>query len=75
MKTSEVREILKSWDIDVRTISINTDDDLSFGTCDISGNDELVYSVTALDVDGNEVSFEAGESLVTGALGKVAGYF
>ena len=75
MKTSEVRAILKSWDINVDTISINTDDDPSFGTCDISGDQGVVYAVAALDVDHNEVSFDAGEWLVGGALGKIAGYF
>lgn len=75
MKKLDVKTILESMGVDIRTISIDTESDLEYGTCDISGEETMVYDVTALDTEGDEISFQASEVLVGGALGAIAGYF
>lgn len=78
-----VKNFLKG--IDARSISFyerldgngsTETSDESFGTCDISGiRGSLVPCVACTEEGGELIEFEAGEWLVDGALGKIAGYF
>lgn len=90
MKRSEVQAWLDDQGIDCRTITlcVATNDegeparedeggseDGWFGTCDISGDRGHVYKCQACTKDGDAVDFDAGEWLIGGALGRIAGAF
>lgn len=75
MKVKELKKILSEMKIDTQTISINTEDDLEFGRCDLSGEDSLLYKCSALTLNGELIDIEVSEDLVGGAFGKIAGYF
>lgn len=46
-----------------------------FGMCDISGDHGNIYRCTAATNDGDVVDFDAGEWLIGGHLGCIAGAF
>jgi hypothetical protein len=91
MKRSEVQAWLDEQGIDCRTISlaVPVDDDGHtamgaaaegdaepwFGQCEISGDKGNVYRCTAATKDGDLVDFDAGEWLISGHLGRIAGAF
>lgn len=76
MTKSSLIELLKSECIRVETISFYVDDsEASFGTCDLTGERGNVVQCSALTIHGDVYHFEAGDWLVHGLLGKLAGAF
>jgi hypothetical protein len=86
MKRSEVLARLKEMGLRGETISFySTYDrekdecvespDTSFGDCEISSLVGNIVDCCALGDDGKIYNFQAGEWLVGGALGKIAGAF
>jgi hypothetical protein len=51
------------------------DQDTSYGRCDITGTHGIVHWCAALNNNGETVHFQALDSLVGGALGRIAGAF
>lgn len=80
-----VRAWLASSGVNVHTISFYSvggavdgeaeEAEAFFGTCEITGVRGNVVPCQALDADGELISFEAGDWLVHGVLGKLAGAF
>lgn len=76
----DVEQWLIDQDVDERTISFycNADGDSpdsNFGRCDISGLKGSVAYCMALTNTGEVLEFSAGEWLVGGVLGRIAGAF
>lgn len=81
MTKTNVLQRLKDMGLRGDTISFyvdkdgNEQSDVSFGDCEISGIVGNLVDCTALGEDGKVYSFQAGEWLVSGHLGKIAGAF
>jgi len=75
MKKSELLEVLKELDIDVSTLSIESEEP-EFGTCDISEIQGNTYICKVATTDHKQiVELEIGSWLLQGKLGKLAGFF
>lgn len=81
MSKKELIEVLKEQDIRPNTISFYVDEsgdgeaEPYFGTCDLSGERGSVAPCMALNSKDEIVRFDAGEWLIAGHLGKLAGAF
>ena len=78
---SNIKNWLNDNNINQNSISFYSDkdgidqNDVDFGVCDITNREGNLVTCTALTSDGDIVEFQALESLVSGALGKIAGAF
>lgn len=81
MTKNEVAQTLVDMGINADTISFYVDEegdspDTNFGTCELSGIKGAIVDCAAHALDeSGVVYFRAGEWLVGGALGKLAGAF
>lgn len=81
MSKSKVLARLKEMGLKPETISFYCDKDgnecpdTTYADCEISGEVGMVVDCIALGTNGKVYSFQALDSLVGGALGKLAGAF
>ena len=67
-------QLIVDWDINVDTISINTEDDLEFARCEYTGAKTMVQEIGFLTNKGEDVSMNIDADLAYELAG-IGGYY